>query len=1013
MTDLTPNRFAEFFAAVNSGRSPFPWQQRLVNNLFEANGLWPSLLDLPTGSGKTSTVEIALYTLAAGLPVPRRIVFVVDRRVIVQQAAEHAKSIKRAIEVADTGVLRELHTGLIALQAPTQSGSGPRVPFEVAELRGATTADTEWAKCVDVPAVLASTVDQVGSRLLYRGYGVSDRMKPIHAGLLGNDALLLLDEVHLARPFAELLATIKARFRPCGIGIPDRWQVVELSATPAIESAINPEDKFSIDADDLSDPVLGRRLRVAKRASTLEVTLPADPERQIPVLAKAHVAQALSLIATPGVTTIGVVVNRVRLAAEIARRLAGQADRVILVTGRMRGIDRDTAVTEMLGSAGTGTRRPGTTIVVATQTIEAGADLDFDAIVSDCASFDALVQRFGRVDRLGELHDRLDGGEPPSSVIVGSRRLVGSSDPIYGKAVGDTWKWLTAQQTLDMGPSALAELRASEYLTPAFEGTLTVASPESMRLLRSHLDRLVRTSPIPDADVPVDRLLHGLYHEPDPEVEVVWRADVTMSMLLGSGIVAGAGAYTDRDITELIELLPPVRGEAMSVPLNHLRNWLNTSETVSDDLALSDVESAESSIVGTRGRIRPCIIVRAGSILITARGSELRPGDTVIVPADYGGISNRTWSPSDRAPVTDVCELAGMEAGVFRIRLHPAIVEPAASEGHIKQARQGAEGKRAERELLRSPQGSGSRAADDSSIPTPAWVEANDLKPIDEVRGWLKTRWRPRALTQLAQGSPEFEQWQRWRQAVPKDLRAAELHTSTSEFLTGTEQKEPMRVYIATRRLDSTTVPATTGRGSTGGGQYPLARHLDDVAHWARVTAHAVGADDELAEQVADAAQLHDSGKADPRFQDWMNEGRIDTTELVAKSAIPVFDHTRNARARQRAGYPEGLRHEVASVALLPESSPLVTRYLVATHHGYGRPLFRPQVSPPIDIEFDGVFVGDPYVEASLGSGRAEDFAQMIDAFGYFGVGWLEAILRLADHRASAEIVTSTKGVKK
>ena len=450
----------------------------------------------------------------------------------------------------------------------------------------------------------------------------------------------------------------------------------------------------------------------------------------------------------------------------------------------------------------------------------------------------------------------------------------------------------------------------------------------------------------------------------------------------------------------------------MSVPLNHVRNMLSNAETVSDDLALSDVESAESSISGIHGRVRPCIIVRAGSVLITARGSELRPGDTVIVPADYGAISNRTWAPSDRTPVADMCELAGMEAGVFRVRLNPVLVEPAATERGVDEVRQRFENTRGERNLLRLPGDSTSRASDQTSIPTPAWVEANDIKPVDEVRGWLETGWRPRGMTLLAEGSSEAEQWQRWRQAVPKDLRAAELHSSTSEFVSGAEDGEPIRVYVVSRHLDSTTVPTTTGRGSTGGGQYSLRRHLDDVARWAKATSHAVGVDEELAGEVENAARLHDSGKADPRFQDWMNEGRLGAAELTAKSAIPVFDHSRNARARDRAGYPRGLRHEVASVALLPDLSPLVTRYLVATHHGYGRPLFLPQVSPPIDIEFDGESAVDPYARASLGLGSAEDFDRMIDTFGYFGVGWLEAILRLADHRASAEIISSTTGVK-
>ena len=66
MAPLGAGDFEDFFRALHDVE-PFPWQTRLLKQVAES-GRWTSLLDLPTGTGKTAALEVALFYLALEAP---------------------------------------------------------------------------------------------------------------------------------------------------------------------------------------------------------------------------------------------------------------------------------------------------------------------------------------------------------------------------------------------------------------------------------------------------------------------------------------------------------------------------------------------------------------------------------------------------------------------------------------------------------------------------------------------------------------------------------------------------------------------------------------------------------------------------------------------------------------------------------------------------------------------------------------------------------------------------------
>ena len=222
--------FAKRFEAL-TGNAPFPWQECLFLWLL-SDKVPPADVSLPTGTGKTSIIAIWLLALAEKSSedsrqssIPRRLAWVVNRRVVVDQATNEVEQIRRRVNDPAVVELEPIRSALRKLSGETSGEI-----LGISTLRGQFEDNAEWRGDPSRPAVIIGTVDMIGSRLLFSGYGgVGFKAKPLHAGFLGQDSLLVHDEAHLEPAFQELLIAIREEQRRCGeFG---KFHVMALSAT--------------------------------------------------------------------------------------------------------------------------------------------------------------------------------------------------------------------------------------------------------------------------------------------------------------------------------------------------------------------------------------------------------------------------------------------------------------------------------------------------------------------------------------------------------------------------------------------------------------------------------------------------------------------------------------------------------------------------------------------------------------------------------------------------------------
>jgi CRISPR-associated endonuclease/helicase Cas3 len=965
---LAASEFAGFFADVR-GAAPFPWQVDLCAEV-TSNGRWPSHICIPSICDTAAVIEIAVFHLALEADfgeqrrAPVRIAHITDRLVVLDSILERARQLAgKLAEALDNGDLTHVTARLASRLAHLARS---RQPLLARQLDSGVPAEGDWTPTPFQPTVLCTTVDHFGSRLLFRGFGLTTSMLSVQAGLLGADCLAILHEPQRSEAFRETLSLVDRYRHPLWCErktLP--WQPVTLRSMAVNES----DPPFTLGSRDREDIRLSDRLRVAKPAS---LVLAGGSSNSVLAHARALVKRLPTRFkpdGPPPPAIVGLVVNTVELAracyTALSQALSAKSkSEIVLLTARSRGFDAaqySRQVCPLLSSGPTTSTAP--LYVIATQCIEVSTELQFDTLVTQIAPLDSLRLRFSHLNPFG----RSPGA---TGVVVACKNEVSdtASDPLYGSACKATWDWLCTvasgpddDRTVDFGINTM-----DAHFTDFGAGTLVCAPPHPPTLLPAHLDLLAQTSPPPETSPDVGLFIHGT---PDTgDVQIVWRGDLDLSKdeRVGYSIAA-------------VEAAPPRPLEVLSLPVAAVRAWLEGLPCP----RFGDITGPTGDYAPSRDRRpirRPVLRWRGsehdGTQKIYPR--DLRGGDVIIVPCDYGGPDDLGWAEFGGFPgsaVRDISESLGLRA-----TLDSPIV-------------------RLDRSSLEFELSNQKHEDDDLLAAETIWawmlavaVEAAATSNVASI------------ATSLA-GVPGLPVT--WR----KKLKKLSNTTGVTAELRG-DRHRPARmaiIFVDPTHRDARFSATARDPSTTEFHRPPFNSPPVSIDEYARcfeanagLSAHATGVDPLIVADLELAAALSPDGARDPRYQAYLRGGDRSFLYIEAEPILTATVHFASAikarRARARAELPEQWCREAASVAMAvvhprlanARDSRLVLM-LIGTLFGRGR-LFFPHADSanPGPQDPDWLIDGEDWFQIA---------ATVQRRYGWWGLAHLEAVLRLAEHR--------------
>ena len=457
--------FARFFYKATAGRYPYPYQERFATAIE-----LPHLLRAPTSAGKTATAVLGwLFRWNNKLPhTPRRLVYCLPMRVLVEQSAKAAKE-----WIGNLGLDVSVHI-----------------------LMGGVDTE-EWYLRPEQPVILIGTQDMLLSRALNRGYAASRFHWPIDFSLLSNDCLWVFDEPQLMAngvSTSAQLAGLRKSFGTFG-ECPSVWMSATLEPawldTIDFRETLN-EPPHELNAADYDDKLpLHKRMTATKTLNPLGVPTSKDGKDVANKVLEKHQAGMQSLV----------ILNTVDRAKAVYEELRKKFDesKLLLIHSRFRQHER-LSLNEQLEP-----KHPGERIIVATQVVEAGVDLSCRTLITELCPWASVIQRIGRCNRTGD-----DGPGEVFWIDVDEKQAA----PYSWRDLQFAREQLTKLAGQGASPKELDEFKRKDKIILPFEHKHVLRR-------RDLLDLFDTTPDLSGNDIDVSRFVRS--DDPDTDVQVFWR----------------------------------------------------------------------------------------------------------------------------------------------------------------------------------------------------------------------------------------------------------------------------------------------------------------------------------------------------------------------------------------------------------------------------------------------------------------------------------------------------------